>query len=116
MRWCHSFPSASAFQRLAGKKRDSSGGDRSILCSCNKGGSGVPGPNIGRKLMPERASGHQRRLKLSPSMRHQWSGEGGDGGCEQRLRCLWGQAFNNDYKLERGTGPDRLQLWGRPPL
>lgn len=58
----------------------------------------------------------QRRLKLSPSMRHQWSGEGGDGGCEQRQRCLWGQAFNNDYKLEQGTGPDRLQLWGRPPL
>ncbi|KAJ8400389.1 hypothetical protein AAFF_G00397720 [Aldrovandia affinis] len=27
--------------------------------------------------------------------------EGGLGrGCEQRHRCLWGQAFNNDYKLE----------------
>lgn len=66
--------------------------------------------------MPEQASGHQRCLKPSPSMRHQWRSEGGDGGCEQRQRCLWGQAFNNDYKLERGTGPDRLQLWGRPLL
>lgn len=62
------------------------------------------------------ASSHQRRLKPSPSMRLQWSGEGGDGGCEQRQRCLRGQAFNNDYKLERATGPDRLQLWGHPPL
>lgn len=31
--------------------------------------------------------------------------------CEQRQRCLRGQSFNIDYKLERGSGADRLQLW-----
>lgn len=31
--------------------------------------------------------------------------------CEQRQRCLRGQSFNIDYKLERGSRADRLQLW-----
>lgn len=31
--------------------------------------------------------------------------------CEQQQRCLRGQSFNIDYKLERGSRADRLQLW-----
>lgn len=31
--------------------------------------------------------------------------------CEQRQRCLRGQSFNIDYKLEQGSMADRLQLW-----
>lgn len=69
---------------------------------------------------PSECPNGRQVTSVALSWAHPWGTSGVErvvmGGCEQRLRCLWGQAFNNDYKPERGTGPDRLQLWGRPPL
>ncbi|CAL8373424.1 unnamed protein product [Gadus morhua 'NCC'] len=39
-------------------------------------------------------------LERSPVLRCPGEGRG----CEQRQRCLRGQAFNNDYKLEQAAG------------